>query len=136
MKKPHVEVYMPAPAIRFGDGKIRVCCLECTAGAVEALSKKTWQQQRDFITKSRAFAVLVKRGGHICCAECGTTDWNVLQVDHKKGDGHKHRAKLGEGGVGAGMRTYRWILRNKNEARRTLMLLCANCHQLKTSKLL
>jgi hypothetical protein len=31
------------------------------------------------------------------------------------------------------MRTYRWILTHKNEARRTLELLCANCHQRRTS---
>jgi len=97
---------------------------------VEALSKKTWQQQRDFVTKIRAFYIISK---HIKCAECGSTNWNVLQAHHKRGDGHKHRAQLGQGGVGAGMRTYRWILTHKNEARRTLELLCANCHQRRTS---
>jgi len=123
---------MPMPALRLGDGKIKVCCLECTAGMIEALSKKTWQQQRDYVTKIRAFYVVSK---HIRCAECGTTDWNVLQLHHKRGDGHKHRAQLGQGGVGAGMRTYRWVLRNKNEARRTLSLECASCHMRKTSGL-
>jgi hypothetical protein len=33
------------------------------------------------------------------------------------------------------MRTYRWVLRNKNEARRTLSLECASCHMRKTSGL-
>ena len=130
--KKNLEVYMPMPALRLGDGKIKLCCLECTAGMIEALSKKTWQQQRDYVTKIRAFYVVSK---HIRCAECGTTDWNVLQLHHKRGDGHKHRAKLGQGGVGAGMRTYRWVLRNKNEARRTLSLECASCHMRKTSGL-
>jgi len=130
--KKNLEVYMHMPALRFGDGKIRICCLECTAGMIEALSKKSWQQQRDYVTKIRAFYVVSK---HIRCAECGTTDWNVLQLHHKRGDGHKHRAQLGQGGVGAGMRTYRWVLRNKNEARRTLSLECASCHMRKTSGL-
>ena len=125
----NLEIYMPMPALRLGDGKIKICCLECCAGVVEALSKKTWQQQRYFVTKIRAYYVVTK---HIKCAECGTTDWNVLQLHHKNKDGRKHRAQIGKGGMGAGMGTYRWILRNKNEARRTLILLCANCHQRKT----
>ena len=124
---------MPMPALRLGDGKIKLCCLECTAGIVEALSRKTWQQQRDYVTKIRAFYVLTK---HIKCAECGSTDFDILQAHHKRGDGHRHRRSLGKGGHGAGMRTYRWILTHKNEARRTLELLCANCHQKVTSGLL
>ena len=61
-RKPNVEVFVPMPIIKFGDGKLRLCCLECAAGAVEALSKKTWQQQRDFVTKIRA--VLRHRQAH------------------------------------------------------------------------
>jgi len=118
--------------IRLGEQKPKVCCPDCAAGILGALSRKNQQQQKDFLTKARAFAVLSPK---VCCAECGDTDWNVLQAHHVNGDGHKHRKRLGRGGIGAGMRTYRWILHNPEEARRTLRLLCCNCHQKHTSGL-
>jgi hypothetical protein len=118
--------------IHLDEQKPKVCCPDCAAGILGALSRKNKQQQKDFITKARAFTTLSPR---VCCVDCGETDWNVLQADHINGDGHKHRKKLGKGGRGAGMRTYRWILKNPEEARRTLVLRCANCHQLKTSGL-
>jgi len=120
--------------IHLGEQEAKICCPDCAAGVLGALSRKNRQQQKDFITKARAFASLCSPAP-VCCAECGETDWNVLQAHHVNGDGHKHRKRLGRGGIGAGMRTYRWILRNQEEARRTLRLLCANCHQKQTSGL-
>lgn len=92
---------------------------------------KTPQQMRDYITKIRAFQIL--SGARICCSECRDTRWDVLHADHKDGRGNTHRNQLGMGGTGAGMRTYRWILKHPKTARKLFQLLCANCHQLKTT---
>ena len=85
----------------------------------------------DWFVKIHALSIL-RTGGRIQCAECGCHVWDQLHLDHKDGAGYKHRRELGKGGRGAGMRTYRWVIRHPDEARHLLQLLCANCHQLKT----
>jgi hypothetical protein len=93
---------------------------------------KTPQQLNDYLRKIRAFQLLAVRG-RIRCVECGETRWDVLHADHKTGNGARHRRTIGLGGKGAGMRTYQWIVRHPKTAQKIFQLLCANCHQLKTT---
>ena len=50
------------------------------------------------------------------CVLCGNTDIDVLQFDHINNDGYKDRGKE------------QYYINNPVEARKTLQVLCANCH--------
>ena len=89
-------------------------------------------QPRDWFAKLQAFEIIAGCG-QVACAHCGYDILDGLHLDHKNGDGHKHRKSHGKGGKGGGMRTYRWVEQHPKEARSLLQVLCANCHQVKTS---
>src|SRR5215472_2985706 len=52
-----------------------------------------------------------------------------------RNDGEAHRRKYhgGKSRPGGGANTHRWILKHPKQAQRKLQLLCANCHQLKST---
>jgi hypothetical protein len=99
-----------------------------------ALQLKTGRALADFYTKIKAFMVLSVEG-RIRCGTCGHSNWECLQVDHIQNDGEQHRRKYhaGQSRPGGGHNTYRWILKYPKRARKKLQLLCANCHQLKST---
>jgi hypothetical protein len=99
-----------------------------------ALQLKTGRPLADFYTKIKAFMVLSIEG-RIRCGTCGHSNWECLQVDHIKNDGERHRRKYhaGKSRPGGGNNTYRWILKHPKQARKKLQLLCANCHQIKST---
>ena len=60
------------------------------------------------------------------CVKCGHDDYRTLQIDHKSGGGNKDFKVRGKG-VGY----YRYYLRNPDEAKEKLQVLCANCNMIK-----
>ncbi len=86
---------------------------------------------KDWFTKREAFSIV--GAGRIACSHCGYDVFDALHLDHKNGDGWEHRKSQGQGGTGGGMRTYRWVNQHPEQAAEKLQILCANCHQLKTS---
>jgi 5-methylcytosine-specific restriction endonuclease McrA len=70
--------------------------------------------------------VIKEYGGHCTC--CGKDNSKYLQLDHINNDGKEHRLEL-SGAQKGGM--YAWAKRNNFPA--ILQLLCADCHQAKTS---
>jgi len=99
-----------------------------------ALRHKTGAALVAFERKIRAFMVLSIEG-RIRCVGCGHSNWECLQIDHVKNDGEVHRRKYhgGKSRPGGGANTHRWILKHPKQARKKLQLLCANCHQLKST---
>lgn len=63
-----------------------------------------------------------------CCVKCGyTEDIRALQLDHINGDGYKDRREKGKCG-----KVYRYYVKNIDEAKEVLQVLCANCHAIKS----
>ncbi len=71
--------------------------------------------------------VIEAYGGRCVC--CRTTVTKYLQLDHVNNDGAAHRKELT--GDRKGGSIYVWAQRNDHPP--TLQLLCANCHQAKTT---
>ena len=65
-------------------------------------------------------------GGKCNC--CGLANEKYLQLDHINNDGNIHRMKIFNGHKGC---MYTWAKQNNYPS--NLQLLCANCHQAKTS---
>lgn len=57
------------------------------------------------------------------CVACGETDRRVLVFDHRIGDGHDERDKMG-----GQLPTIRFYYHNATEAKERLQVLCANCN--------
>lgn len=72
-------------------------------------------------------AVIQMYGGK--CACCGESAHEFLTVDHKNGDGAKHRKKLGVRRGATSGTFYPRLL--KEGVRADIQLLCANCHMAK-----
>lgn len=59
------------------------------------------------------------------CARCGyNADIRGLVMDHKRGDGHQDRKRIGN-------RIARYYSKHLAEARQNLQVLCATCNQIK-----
>jgi 5-methylcytosine-specific restriction endonuclease McrA len=72
-------------------------------------------------------ACILAYGG--CCVCCGTNVVKYLQLDHIHNDGASHKQKIfGNARTGS---MYVWAYRHKFP--NVLQLLCANCHQAKTT---
>lgn len=63
------------------------------------------------------------------CICCGETYFDYLQLDHIHNDGAGHRRELGARGAA---KIYSWALRNQDQVKDRLQILCANCHLFKT----
>ena len=63
--------------------------------------------------------------GGACCACCGESEPNFLQLDHIDGDGCKHRKALG-GPSASGIRTYQDLKQRGFPP--GFQILCANCN--------
>jgi 5-methylcytosine-specific restriction endonuclease McrA len=61
------------------------------------------------------------------CSLCGyEKDFRALQLDHKNSDGHLDRKKPGRKG-----KISRYYVKNLDEAKEKLQILCANCNKIK-----
>jgi hypothetical protein len=68
--------------------------------------------------------LLVALGGK--CVTCGySADLRGLVLDHKNGDGHEDRKRLGP-------KVFRYYINHLDEARKKLQVLCATCNQIKS----
>lgn len=63
--------------------------------------------------------------GGVVCADCGVTDFLLLDIHHERGNGALDRRNLGHGWE-------RYYVDNPVLAKQAgLMVLCANCHRLR-----
>lgn len=69
----------------------------------------------------RRIRVLEKLGGK--CADCGTTDVRLLQINHKDGNGHQERLRMIDRGT-----VMEAEIDNGNRSTEDLDLRCANCN--------
>jgi hypothetical protein len=92
-------------------------CQSCL-DAHSANNKKIYKEHRN--------ACIQAYGGECVC--CHTTVAKYLQLDHIENDGAQHRAKIFKCRKGS---IYTWAYRNGFP--KILQLLCANCHQAKTT---
>lgn len=60
------------------------------------------------------------------CANCGNEDKRILQIDHIKGKGNKHRKSLDN----AWWRFYRIVKKSVENRKKEYQLLCVNCNWL------
>lgn len=101
-------------------------CAHCGKGIPEHGSV----QCEDCLCKHREMIKAVRleciAGYGGCCACCGTTVREFLQLDHVNNDGFLHRRNKEVKGTGI----YFWA--KKNNYPKTLQLLCANCHNAKS----
>ncbi len=69
--------------------------------------------------------ILIQHLGGKCCV-CGyDKDLRALQLDHIHGDGKKDRIRVGN-------KIARYYIKNLDEAKEKLQVLCSNCHSIKT----
>jgi 5-methylcytosine-specific restriction endonuclease McrA len=64
--------------------------------------------------------------GTLYCTNCGLPIYDCLEIDHKNGDGAKHRVEVGSNSITA------WII--ANDFPDGFQILCATCHRLKTKR--
>lgn len=95
----------------------QVACIRCS----ELNKEREYQKY-----KALRLEVIVAYGE--ACRCCGLSVHKYLQLDHIENDGAEHRKEI-SGEQRGGM--YAWAKRNKFPDR--LQLLCANCHQAKTT---
>lgn len=61
--------------------------------------------------------------------KCGLDVYEILENEHKDGDGYKDRKRFG-----LGMKFYIYYLKHPKKAKEKLQIMCANCHKIKTYK--
>jgi hypothetical protein len=62
------------------------------------------------------------------CQKCGISDFRVLQIDHREGDGYKDRGRMGYRKI---RELISLIESNPEEVKKKYQLLCANCNWIK-----
>jgi len=83
--------------------------------------KALYRQQFDRGRYARLRDKVLEHYGKKCVC-CGETRKEFLALDHKNGEGQKHRRELG----GGAFRMYRWAVRNGYPD--TFQILCHNCN--------
>jgi len=85
--------------------------------------------------RKRSFEIIAN-GGKIECVKSNkwgccknSSDIDFLSFDHIYGNGFRHRLKTGDG---SSRRLYLWIIKNPEEARNQLQILCMNAQIKKT----
>jgi len=110
------------------NGLCRYCCINPRVegkSMCESCLDKHSERNREIYAKHRA-ACIEAYGGKCKC--CGLGVHKYLQLDHINNDGAKHRQEVFNGTKGS---IYTWAFRQKFP--KILQLLCANCHQAKTT---
>lgn len=71
--------------------------------------------------------ILIQYLGGKCCKCDYNADIRALQLDHIHGDGYIDRKSKGKSG-----KVYRYYVKNLEESKNVLQVLCANCHSIKS----
>lgn len=102
----------------------QLCCERHAKGNAENRTRSRLERKR---------AAFLALGGK--CAQCGETDWCVLQIDHINGDGAQERREFGSS---TSYTQYWWDSESATdgflENIHKYQLLCANCHVRKTKE--
>lgn len=101
-------------------------CGEPRSGLTERLCQKCTVLRRQRLREKKdalRMDVYAAYGGAICAC-CGESELAFLTLDHKHGDGAKHRREMNVRGGGLSM--YRWIIRNNFPP--LFQVLCFNCN--------
>ena len=88
-------------------------------------------KMRDYATKYKRWerTKVYEYFGGCVCKDCGTTDLDVLTLDHLKGGGQKHRASLYKCGSGGGMTSkFAAQLRRGQDLPQDYEIVCRNCN--------
>jgi len=97
---------------------------------IRMYNKKYYTENKEAISqyiKKRGWRLKVEvlsyySNGTPKCNSCGEEDIKVLQIDHVKGNGNKHRKTIGRSGAAF----YRWL--DKQNYPGGFQVLCANCN--------
>ena len=73
--------------------------------------------------KNKRIELVLYLGG--ICVSCGYSDLRALVLDHKNGDGYLDRKILGT-------KIARYYIKNLEEAKEMLQVLCSNCNMIKS----
>ena len=84
---------------------------------------KIYREKAKEARKQLKLEVLSYYSQDLKCDGCGFSDVRALSIDHVKGDGAKHRKKIGN------VDFYRWI--KKNKFPEGFQVLCFNCQWIK-----
>lgn len=85
--------------------------------------EEIYQQQKERVFRIKLEVFAYYSDGEPKCACCGDNNIEFLSIDHIKGNGNKHRAKLN---IKAGYHFYEWLRKNKFPA--GYRVLCFNCN--------
>lgn len=92
----------------------------------DPLVKRAYMRHRDRYLRPdqvKREGLVIALGGK--CVHCGyDADIRALELDHKNGDGHLDRKRLGS-------KVHRYYCTRIDEARDNLQVLCANCNKIK-----
>ena len=75
----------------------RFCCQACKACSRRIMYGVKFNTKRRERNRVDRLAAIQAYGG--CCAYCGDTDLDVLEIDHINNDGAKQRKELGASGT-------------------------------------
>lgn len=110
------------PPRTISSGNCKLCMAEReTSPNAQSMRRKSANIRREVIGHYS--------GGKYCCAECGTTEYDILQIDHlSESDGRKHRRKLNPEHPtrASGIATYRDLRRRGYPA--GYQVLCSPCN--------
>lgn len=85
---------------------------------------REYQKDRYYKYKNELIIIL----GGLKCVDCSNRDARVLEIHHKFKDGNKDRKR-----IGAGIGSWVYYTKHKEEAKKMLVVLCANCHLIRDS---
>lgn len=116
----------------------KVYCKDCSHKEYMMRQEHYCNRASDYIkeAKIKAFEIIAN-GKNITCLKrkewncCSIDDIDFLSIDHINGDGANHRRKIK---ASCSSSTYRWVIKNPEEAKKIMQILCMNA-QVKKKKL-
>lgn len=122
--KRGLRILKHQPNVRSGVCKACIAAHNKKYYALNIERERARAKQKHLEDKCR---VIEHYGGECGC--CGEKELVFLQIDHINNDGAAQRKKLGSKAAGSGFLW--WVIKHKFPS--GLQVLCANCHQAKSS---